>query len=175
MSSSERPRGRHGLVVAGIFALTALGPSGCQVRPLYAGYGTPETKLSSIAVDPVSTRVAQQVRNHLLFLLDRGGREPKNPAYTLALNVSSAQIGVFVGSSVDSSPTAGRDKITVAYVLKDARTGRTAKSGSRSAVAAFDLPPQEYTKLRAIRDAQDRAAVAAAELVHADLAGYLAR
>ena len=60
-------------------------------------------------------------------------------------------------------------------MLKDARSGKPLKTGTRSAVAAYDLPPQEFTKLRATRDAENRAAIAAAELVGSDLAGYLAR
>lgn len=175
MSSFEGPGGRRATLVVCAFALAMPALQGCQVRPLYAAYASPQPKMASIAVDPVSTRIAQQVRNHLVFLLDRGGSQPVRPAYTLALNVTSRQIGVFVGSSVDSSPTSGKDRVTVAYVLKDASSGTPLKTGTRSAVAAYDLPPQEFTRLRAARDAENRAAIAAAELVGSDLAGYFAR
>jgi LPS-assembly lipoprotein len=43
------------------------------------------------------------------------------------------------------------------------------------AVAAYDLPRQEFEKIRSARDAEDRAARAAAELVRADIAAKLAR
>ena len=175
MSSSEFARGRCADLFAFGLAVAILGLQGCQVRPLYAAYDSPQTKLASISIDPVGDRIAQQVRNHLVFLLDHGAGQPAFPDYTLALAVSSEQIGVFSGSSVDSSPTAGKDRVTVGYVLKDAKTGEPVKSGRRLAVASYDLPPQEFTRLRAVRDAENRAAVSAAELVGADLAGYLAR
>ena len=104
---------------AGLFS-HYFGLQGCQVRPLYAAYDSPQPKLASISIEPVSTPVAQQVRNHLIFLLDHGASQPAFPSYVLALSVSSAKIGVFVGSSINSSPTAGKDRVTVAYVLKDA-------------------------------------------------------
>ncbi len=175
MSSCERLRGRRRVMAACGVGLAAAFLGGCQVRPLYAAYASPHRTTASIAVDPVNTRVGQQVRNHLLFLMDRGGGEPAAPAYSLSLSVSASEIGIFVGSSVDSSPTAGKERVTVAYVLKDAGTGKPLKTGRRTAVAAFDLPPQEFTKLRAVRDAENRAAISAAELVNGDLAGYLAR
>lgn len=175
MSSSECLRDHStALLACGLVAAMSV-LQGCQVRPLYAAYASPQSKLASISVDTIDTRVGQQVRNHLIFLLDHGASPPAFPAYTLALKVSSAKIGVFVGSSIDSSPTAGKDRVTVAYVLKDAKTGKPIKTGNRSAVAAYDLPRQEFTRLRAARDSEDRAAVAAAELVSADLAAFLSR
>jgi len=174
MSWSDTRRARAFLAVSLLVGSAAL-LQGCQVRPLYAsGPNSPEPKLASISVGEVGTRVAQQVRNHLIFLLDRGGAEPVNPAYSLTLSVSEAAIGFFIDAAGDA-PTAGKMKVTAAYVLKDAKTGKVLKAGSRIAVAGYDLPPQEFTKIRAIRDAENRAAIAAAELVDADLAGFLAR
>lgn len=174
MSWSETRRARA-FFLASAFVAAASALQGCQVRPLYAdGPKSPQPKLASIAIDPVGSRVAQQVRNHLIFLLDRGGAEPANPAYSLALNVSEAPVGFFINAAGDA-PTAGKMKVTAAYALKDSKTGKVLKTGTRTAVAGYDLPPQEFTKIRAQRDAENRAAVAAAELVDSDLAGFLAR
>ena len=65
--------------------------SGCQVRPLYAtgpaaaGAFAPS---QSISVNEVTSRYAQEVRNHLIFLMNGGAREPAGAAYKLELGVT---------------------------------------------------------------------------------------
>jgi LPS-assembly lipoprotein len=49
------------------------------------------------------------------------------------------------------------------------------KTGRRTGVALFDYPRQEFAKLRAVRDAETRAARELAELIYADLAMALGR
>jgi LPS-assembly lipoprotein len=141
---------------------------------MYAQASSVRPKLASVSVGPVSDRVAQQVRNHLVFLLYGGGAGPTAPAYDLELSVQRSAIGVFI-NSVSNTPTAGNMRVTVSYVLKDAKSQKVLKKGSRVAVAAYDQPSQEFTKLRSARDAENRAAKAAAELVDQDIAAFLSR
>lgn len=162
-------------ILAGIgFLAAALALPGCQVRPLYATASPVGTELASVSVDPVDTRVGQQVRNHLIFLFSGGKGEPVNPAYDLDLVVTSVALGVFVESETDSA-RAGNMRVTVNYSLRSRATQKVVARGKRMAVAAYDLPRQEFEKLRSARDAEDRAARSAAELVRADVAGALAR
>lgn len=173
MSLSEGD-GRRGLLLAAGFLAIGSVLGGCQVRPMYAEASSPRPKLASISVAPVSTRVAQQVRNRLIFLLYGGGAAPASPAYDLDLGVQESAIGVFI-NSVSNTPTAGNMRITVNYALKDAKTKKVLKKGSRVAVAAYDQPSQEFAKLRSARDAENRAAKAAADLVDQDIAAFLSR
>ncbi|MCT8999334.1 LPS assembly lipoprotein LptE [Chelativorans intermedius] len=167
------------------FALAASGlllalAAGCTVRPLLAeappGAAVRETaRLDAVSVAPVSTRPAQQVRNHLIFLLHGGAGEPANPGYRLELDVTSR-----VGSAVDiqsggeDEPTAGTVTLTGRYRLIDSITGEPVSAGTQSVSAGFDRPRQEFAVLRAERNAQDRAARELAEFIHLAIARDLA-
>lgn len=173
MSCSDLPRRRLAVALAFTVAAGGLSLAGCQVRPLYAETTGAVAKTTSVAVDPVGTRVAQQVRNDLIFRLSRGAGEPSNPAYRLALTVQEQPIGLFVSSQTDTA-TAGDMKIIVGYTLTDAATQKVVKKGQRAALASYDLPPQEFAKIRSARDAENRAAHLAAGMVSADVAAALA-
>ena len=71
MSLSDKAR-RATRLVALTAALGAL--AGCQVRPLYSegASGAPAQKLASIQISDADTRVAQEVRNRLIFLVGGG-------------------------------------------------------------------------------------------------------
>ena len=82
---------------AAVFAVLALAlASACTVKPLYSNPASDGAQagvtadLSSIAIKPVEQRYAQQVRNHLIFLFNRGAGQPSAAAYTLTLVVTSS-------------------------------------------------------------------------------------
>jgi len=158
--------------LAGIALLGAV--AGCQVRPLYSTPAMAEGKLASIEISEAGgNRVEQQVRNELVFLLGGGAGEPRNAAYRLELHVTSSALGVLNDVATDTM-RAGRILVSADYNLARAETGETVASGKRSASAMVDFPAQEFAKLRAIRDAENRAAREAAEFVRADVAAALA-
>ncbi len=70
---------------------------------------------------------------------------------------------------------AGRTTVSGTFTLVRVDTGETVTSGKRSAIALVDFPKQEFAKLRAIRDAENRAARELAELIRADVATALSR
>lgn len=159
-------------LVAGIALFGAL--AGCQVRPLYStGAGT-DTKLAAVAISEADDRVEQQVRNDLIFLFAGGAGEAQNAIYHLELNVSVRNIGVLIDVT-DDIPRAGRIVVSADYNLTKTESGETLASGKRSTVALVDFPVQEFAKLRAVRDAENRAARELAELIRADIASALAR
>jgi LPS-assembly lipoprotein len=180
MSSFELKRPRlarfaASAVICGLLALT-----GCQVRPLYAT-GPADTGVSalrqSISVNEVTSRYAQEVRNHLIFAFNGGAGEPANAAYRLELGVTKrvTAVAVVTPATGESRGTAGSIILSSNYVLSDAVTGTQVSSGSREVSASFDSPRQQFAKLRAERDAEDRAARELAEAVKlaiaADLSG----
>jgi LPS-assembly lipoprotein len=65
--------------------------------------------------------------------------------------------------------------MTADYNLTLVESGETLRSGRRQVVALVDFPVQEFAKMRAIRDAENRAARELAELISADIAAILAR
>jgi LPS-assembly lipoprotein len=184
MSLSEKAglRLRSFPVLAGVLLLTALG--GCQVRPLYSDgpTGSTATALASIEISDAENRVEQEVRNALIFLTSGGKGEPINPQYHLALNVSHRTMGVLYDQTDDDDdddddddPGAGRIIVKADYNLTRAGTGETVKAGYRTAVALVDFPQQEFAKVRAVRDGENRAAKELAEIISADIAAALGR
>lgn len=152
--------------------------SGCTVRPLLASGPAvgEQAALASVAVAPVGTRPAQEVRNHLIFLFGGGAGQPANPRYTLDLSATSrTSSAVQVQSGGENEPTAGMVTMTGTYSLKDASSGEVVADGRRQISAAFDRPRQEFAVLRAERDAQNRAARELAEFIQLAVAQDLAR
>ncbi len=161
-------------LLTGALLLTAL--AGCQVRPLYSEgpTGATATSLQSIEISEAGDRVEQEVRNALIFLTSGGKGEPVNPQYHLALNVSHRTRGVLYDQARDRAG-AGRIVVKADYNLTKTATGETVKSGNRSAVALVDFPEQEFARIRAVRDGENRAARELAELISADVAAALGR
>jgi LPS-assembly lipoprotein len=154
--------------------------SACTVRPLYApatstaAGATTTAQLSSISVKPVATRYGQEVRNHLIFLFNGGQGEPASPAYVLdpgvtALNEPAAIIQI----GNEDEPTAGTITMTSRYTLT--QSGKPVAKGTRQVSASYDAPRQEFARLRAVRDAENRAARELAELVRLAVAQDLER
>jgi LPS-assembly lipoprotein len=163
---------RFAKALAGLAILGAL--AGCQVRPLYStGSGT-EGKLASVSISEANDRVEQKVRNDLIFLFAGGAGEPQNATYHLEMNVTVRNIGVLIDVA-DDIPRAGRIVVAADYNLVKTESGETLASGKRSSVALVDFPVQEFAKLRAVRDAENRAARELAELIRADVAAALGR
>jgi LPS-assembly lipoprotein len=170
-----------------LFAATAfvlsMALAGCQVRPLYsAGVATfssdPSTGVTSVSINEVTNRYAQEVRNQLIFGLSGGAGEPANPAYRLELGITKRIINaadIQTQTSGENQPTAGGVVLSSNYVLSDAATGTPVASGSRSVTASFDRSRQQFAQARAERDAENRAARELAEVLRLVIAGELAK
>jgi LPS-assembly lipoprotein len=163
MWSSDLPR-RYSLGSA--CALIAL-LSACTLEPLNSSRpdgqlaknsesSTTKDIMASLTVDPVNTRVAQQVRNNLLFELN-GGQIRPGGQYKVKLKVNIASRSLAVESD-SLSPTAAQIAVTVDYVLTSKTSGRPVAGGKRRGVASFDKTPQSFANERAERDAENRAA-----------------
>lgn len=162
--------------IVGVASLITAGGllSSCQVRPLYAESTGVTQKLAAVRFSDAGSRVGLQVRNKLVFIANHGAGEPTNPQYDVTLSVSSGTAGVIYLPS-SSTSAAARTTVTVSYVLKRISDGKVLKAGSRAAIALLDQPTQEFGKIRADIDSENRAASEAAEMVAADLAATLSR
>jgi LPS-assembly lipoprotein len=157
-----------------VLVTAALLLAGCQARPLYQDTdGGTRASLAAIAYSPADTRVGLETRNRLIFLTT-GGVESTTPQYRVDLDVTSSVEGVLLERDADT-PNAGRAVAIGSYTLKRISDDTVLKSGRRQAVALFDYPRQEFAKLRAVRDAETRAARELAELIYADLTMTLGR
>jgi LPS-assembly lipoprotein len=189
MSSPERvaPVGHWRLrVTAALVAAAGLAAvSGCTVQPLYSAAAAPSAnagvtnsiggELSDVAVKPVNTRVAQQVRNQLIFLLGGGKGQPAQPRYTLMLSVASAsEPTANLQVNELNEPTAAILTVSARYTLQ-AADGTAYSNGRQQFQASYDVPRQEFAALRAKRDAEDRASRELAELLRLSVAQDLSK
>lgn len=148
--------------MVGLFGALA----GCQVTPLYST--ATSTSLPAIEISDADDRLEQVVRNQLVFL--NGGSANQGASdYQLELNVTRSASGV-LDSGTDSNFTAGQMVATGTYKLTKFSDGTVIRDGNRSSTALYDLPNQEFAKIRALRDAEDRAGRELAQLIYADLA-----
>ena len=111
---------RLALLIGGL----ALGVAGCTVRPLYStaaispGGETTGATLSSISVNPVATRYAQEVRNELIFALQGGniGLQPEKavtvsggvvltPSVVPGLTLSADWYSINIHGAIDTAAT----------------------------------------------------------------------
>ncbi|MCB1423963.1 MAG: hypothetical protein KDJ69_16185 [Nitratireductor sp.] len=161
------------------FALAAL-LQACQFQPLYSSdSGTVANSsfaLSSLSVAEVDSRVEQQVRNHLIFLLS-GGAAPLNPSHEVRIRVSSNSrvlaARVKSGQSSQIGNTAGSVELTASYEIYDFASKEIVHRGSRFASAAYDKTSQSFASERAARDAENRAAREVAEQLRFAIASDL--
>lgn len=158
------------LLCLGLSALLA----SCQVRPLYDDTAATRQNLGAIAYSDADDRVEVEVRNQLVFMTGGGAGEPATPQYRVDLKVESDVRGVLLEQSSDTA-AAGRVTVSADYTLERVADATVLKVGHRQAVSLVDFPTQQFAKLRAVRDAENRAARELAELIRADLAMVLGR
>lgn len=168
MSWAER--GARALLLLVLLAL-----AGCQVRPLYAtapGAPGPAADLPAISVQPPGDRFDQVYRNALLFGL-RGGGGGADPRYDLSFrtNTHAQAIAIERGTG---TPNAYQLTGSVSFLLKERASGQSLFGTSVTATDSYVRSSQNFSNLRARRDAEDRLARALADLTEARLAAYFA-
>ncbi len=129
-----RPGGGRPLLHRRAFLL-ALAPTlalgACTIQPLYGSAPSGvavATGLTHVSIEEVDTRVAQQVRNRLIFLLYGGAGEPTGPLYDMKLTVTSSESALGV-TPVESAP-AYSVTVSATYEVTDARHRRRGSAGN---------------------------------------------
>jgi LPS-assembly lipoprotein len=168
MSSSDRPPRLTALVLA---VVPALALAACTVQPLYgtgpSGAAVP-AGLSHISIQQVDTRVAQEVRNRLIFLLYGGAGQPTAPTYDMKLIVTSSEQPLGV-TPVESAP-AYSVTVTATYEVTALATGDVVIRATTRGTASYDRVNQVFANTRAKLDAEDRAAAEVADDIRTRLA-----
>lgn len=157
------------LALGTTFALQA-----CQVQPLYYSGSSTHQMLSSVAIKPVDNRVAQELRNELIFLYSGGAGEPADPQYQMKLNVTG-QSSRALREDLTNGISARRYSAVATFTITRAATGEVIYTGKRRVTTFYDQNTQEFAKNRALRDAETRAAKQLAEIIRADTAAILSR
>lgn len=138
---------------------------GCTVQPLHSTGDEAASASADISINPVDTRLEQQVRNRLIFLLNGGGENPVQSRFAASLSVKSQSTNLFkVGiDDSDTDTTATRLTITGTLILTDTSNEDATKTFVRVAHASYDRTSQFFANSRAQINAEDRAAAVLAE------------
>ena len=157
---------RRTLLKRTLLAASAIGlgvlAAGCTAQPLYGPGSAAYSGEALYHIEEVDTRVAQQVRNALIFGLN-GGRNPDDAPYRVKLLVTSFAQNLSV-EVARQAPTSARVVVNTSFTVRDG-TDNIVMTGERSAAASFDRTIQRFANRRSQRDAENRAAKQAAERV----------
>jgi LPS-assembly lipoprotein len=177
MSSYDRGRGgprRFGPAVA-LALLGSLYLAGCTVQPVYGSRpdgGSVGQALAGIEIDPVDTRIAQEVRNKLVFYMTGGAGVTSNPQYRMKLRVTEAQTAL--GISRTGSAPVYSITVTASYSLTPVGSDQILIRETARGTASYDRSNQNYANIRAKLDAENRAAAAAADEIRLRVAAAIA-
>ena len=166
------------LAVAALAALTA----GC-FQPMYAerGDGTPglREKLMGVELPPINkpnasreARVGVEVRNALAFKL-YGTATGMPPTHRLEIRFSSSRSSLIVDPNT-GLPSSENYGIDAQYNLIEVVSGKSVMTGTTFSRVSYDMPGsyQRFSRNRAVRDAEDRAANEIAENITTRLASF---
>ena len=167
------------IAVAALAALTA----GC-FQPMYAEHtdGTPglREKLMGVEIPPVAdkpnasreARVGVEIRNALAFKL-YGNATGMPPTHKLVLRFTTTRSSLIVDVNT-GLPSSENYGIDAQYNLIDIATDRSVMTGTTFSRVSYDMPGsyQRFSRSRAFRDAEDRAAQEIAENINSRLASF---
>jgi LPS-assembly lipoprotein len=156
-------------------ALALLSIAGCSIEPLYGSGPTGtvvKAALSGIDVAPVETKLAQDLRNRLLFDLSGASSSAAPSRYVLNLNVASSELALGV-TPVETSP-AYSVTVTAIYEVVSIATGKIVLRATSRQSASYDRVNQGFANTRARLDAQTRAAELVADDIHLSLSAAAA-
>ena len=156
----------------GVILALGLAVSGCSFQPLYADKGAlsePVLSKISVAVAGKEQRVAQIISNEIQYRINN---QTEKYIYKLEVNYKEGSSALF-SSSVDRV-TSRSLKFSASWTLYDSATAEPVYKSNSFTAVSYNLTDQPYANLRAVRDAQDRAAVLIAEDIVTKLAAHLA-
>jgi len=155
----------------------ALSLAGC-FQPMYAdrsvtgGTGTNlRDAMRDVEVVAIDGRIGQEVRNDIIFELTGGAGNPSGAPYRLNMKVSTNAYSAIIDPS-SGLPQTETVALDVSYSLKDFANDRVVFTSIATARVSIDRTQQRYARVRAVRDAENRAAKIVAEQVRARVASF---
>jgi LPS-assembly lipoprotein len=174
MSSRSRQSKGLRLVAASLLAATL---GGCVFQPMYAQaplYGSGASlrdALRDVEVASIKGRIGNELRNDLIYELTGGeGNQVDAPfRLTLIANVSSFNPVIDTESG---RPVSEMVSFDVTYKLHDVVRDRVVLTEQALARVSIDRSQQRFANVRAVRDAENRAAKVVAEQIRSRLASF---
>ena len=184
MIGAVRNAGMRNSIAARLLAVAVLAglTSGC-FQPMYAEHtdGTPalRERLMGVEIPPVDkpngsrdVRIGVEIRNALAFKL-YGNATGLPPTHRLVLRFNSKRSSLLVDPNT-ALPTTENYTIDAQFNLVEIATDKSVMTGTTFARVSYDLPGsyQRYSRTRALRDAEDRAAQEIAENIQTRIASF---
>jgi LPS-assembly lipoprotein len=157
-------------------ALLAAAVGSC-FQPLYGdrsltGGSNVRNAMRDVEITAIDGRVAQEVRNDLIFELTGGEGNPVGAPYRMTLTVATSTFAPVIDltSGRASAETVSLD---VSYSVQDtADKNKTVLTERALARVTIDRTQQRFARVRAVRDAENRAAKVVAEQIRSRLAAF---
>src|ERR1700728_2003166 len=166
------------LAVVALAALTA----GC-FQPMYAEHadGTPglREKLAGVELPPVNkpnssrdARLGVAIRNALAFKL-YGNATGMAPTHRLEIRFNTGRSDLMTDATT-GLPTSENYSLDAQFNLIEIATNKSVMTGTTFSHLSYDIPGsyQRFSRERAVRDAEDRAAEEVAEHIQTRLASF---
>ena len=157
--------------------LFAAASGGCQFQPMYAqtplfGSGPSlRDALKDVDVASIDGRIGNELRNDLIFELTGGGGNQANAPYRLTMVVTTNAINPIIDVT-SGRPETETISFDVVYKLHDVVRDRNVLTEKALARVTLDRSPQRFARVRAQRDAENRAAKVVAEQIRSRLATF---
>jgi len=133
--------------------------SAIDVKQIEARAETPEARL------------AVEIRNELLFNFTGGGY-PQPPAYELTIRIASRSSAVTIDPTT-KLPNIETYSLSATYTLAEIATKRVVVTGQASTGVSYDsLGQQRFSRVRAMNNAESRAAKVISDNITSRLASY---
>lgn len=161
-------------LVVGLLALTA---GGCGFQPMYAqtplfGSGPSlRDALRNVEVASIQGRIGNELRNDLIYELTGGEGNQIDAPYRLTLIANVSSFNPVIDSD-SGRPVAEMVSFDVTYKLQDVVKDQIVLTEQALARVSLDRSQQRYANLRAVRDAENRAAKVVAEQIRSRLASF---
>lgn len=151
--------------------------AGC-FQPMYAdrsviGGSGPNLRdaMRDVEVVAIDGRLGQELRNNIIFELTGGAGNPSGAPYKLNMSVASSSFNAIIDptSGLAQTETVSLD---VSYRLKDVANDKVVLTDQAIARVTIDRTAQRYARVRAVRDAENKAAKIVAEQMRARVASF---
>jgi LPS-assembly lipoprotein len=150
-----------------IVGVAALGLAGC-FQPLHGGaLSHSAATLAQIEVAPIAGHLGHQLKSELDFLLSNGS-PPDQPVFRLTVRPTVATSAVIVDGA-GGRPQTLTYNATASFQLISVKDGSSVSVGTVSSVLSIDRTQQRFATVRALRDADIRAARVLADQIRARL------
>lgn len=162
--------------LAAAMLLAALA-GGCMFQPMYAqtplfGSGPSlNDALRDVDVARIDGRIGNELRNDLIYELTGGEGNRTNAPYRLTLVASISTFNPVIDTRSGRSESQ-MISFDITYKLHDVVQDRIVLTEQALARVSIDASAQRFANLRAVRDAENRAAKVAAEQIRSRLASF---